>query len=225
MMGGLGAHEYMAPCPAGENEVALAAGYAANVEVARADASRSRCPRDEPSARAGRDARGCAPSTRWPAQLSLPRGALLKAFPVVAGAPPRRATGARAPARRPSRQRDQARQRARRAVAPGDEEEIQAHIGPPGSLGPVGLTGGAECCSTRRSAPAAPTSSAPTAPTPTCAACARAATSPSARPTCARRGWRHGRRAPDHDRARDRDRQRLQARHALLRAAGRDLPG
>ncbi len=37
MMGGLGAHEYMAPCPAGENEVALSdAGYAANVEVATA---------------------------------------------------------------------------------------------------------------------------------------------------------------------------------------------
>ncbi len=35
MMGGLGAHEYMAPCPAGENDVALSdAGYAANVEVA-----------------------------------------------------------------------------------------------------------------------------------------------------------------------------------------------
>ncbi|TMK26456.1 MAG: proline--tRNA ligase [Actinobacteria bacterium] len=34
MMGGLGAHEYMAPCPAGEDEVALAPDYAANVEVA-----------------------------------------------------------------------------------------------------------------------------------------------------------------------------------------------
>jgi prolyl-tRNA synthetase len=35
MMGGLGAHEYMAPCAAGENEVALSdGGYAANVEVA-----------------------------------------------------------------------------------------------------------------------------------------------------------------------------------------------
>jgi prolyl-tRNA synthetase len=33
MMGGLGAHEYMAPCPAGEDEVALAPGYAANMEV------------------------------------------------------------------------------------------------------------------------------------------------------------------------------------------------
>src|SRR5919202_1966574 len=35
MMGGSGAHEYMAPCAAGENDVALAPGYAANVEVAR----------------------------------------------------------------------------------------------------------------------------------------------------------------------------------------------
>jgi prolyl-tRNA synthetase len=34
MMGGLGAHEYMAPCPAGEDKVALAPGYAANLEVA-----------------------------------------------------------------------------------------------------------------------------------------------------------------------------------------------
>src|SRR5205085_9093366 len=38
MMGGLGAHEYMAPCTAGENEVALAPGYAANVEIASAEA-------------------------------------------------------------------------------------------------------------------------------------------------------------------------------------------
>ena len=38
MMGGSGAHEYMAPCPAGENEVALAPGYAANVEIASAEA-------------------------------------------------------------------------------------------------------------------------------------------------------------------------------------------
>jgi prolyl-tRNA synthetase len=34
MMGGLGAHEYMAPCPAGEDEVALGPDYAANLEVA-----------------------------------------------------------------------------------------------------------------------------------------------------------------------------------------------
>jgi prolyl-tRNA synthetase len=34
MMGGVGAHEYMAPCAAGEDEVVLADGYAANLEVA-----------------------------------------------------------------------------------------------------------------------------------------------------------------------------------------------
>jgi prolyl-tRNA synthetase len=34
MMGGSGAHEYMAPCAAGEDRVALAEGYAANLEVA-----------------------------------------------------------------------------------------------------------------------------------------------------------------------------------------------
>jgi prolyl-tRNA synthetase len=34
MMGGLGAHEYMAPCAAGEDEILLGAGYAANLEVA-----------------------------------------------------------------------------------------------------------------------------------------------------------------------------------------------
>jgi prolyl-tRNA synthetase len=34
MMGGTGAHEYMAPCAAGEDEILLGEGYAANVEVA-----------------------------------------------------------------------------------------------------------------------------------------------------------------------------------------------
>ncbi len=34
MMGGVGAHEYMAPCAAGEDEILLGPGYAANVEVA-----------------------------------------------------------------------------------------------------------------------------------------------------------------------------------------------
>ena len=37
MMGGIGAHEFLAPCAAGEDEIALCAGcgYAANVEIAR----------------------------------------------------------------------------------------------------------------------------------------------------------------------------------------------
>ncbi len=38
MMGGVGAHEYMAPCAAGEDEIVLtASGYAANAEVVRAE--------------------------------------------------------------------------------------------------------------------------------------------------------------------------------------------
>src|SRR4029453_8334438 len=37
MMGGFGAHEYMAPCPAGENDVALAPGSAAKGEGASAE--------------------------------------------------------------------------------------------------------------------------------------------------------------------------------------------
>ena len=37
MMGGVGAHEYMAPCAAGEDEIVLGEDYAANVEVALSD--------------------------------------------------------------------------------------------------------------------------------------------------------------------------------------------
>jgi prolyl-tRNA synthetase len=43
MMGGLGAHEYMAPCDAGEDEIVLtSSGYAANVEVACAQLGKDR---------------------------------------------------------------------------------------------------------------------------------------------------------------------------------------
>jgi prolyl-tRNA synthetase len=37
VMGGVGAHEYMAPCAAGEDEIVLGDEYAANVEVAKGD--------------------------------------------------------------------------------------------------------------------------------------------------------------------------------------------
>ncbi len=57
MMGGLGAHEYMAPCEAGEDMVVLAPGYAANLEVASAVPAEHRvaggaaCPRRDRDAR------------------------------------------------------------------------------------------------------------------------------------------------------------------------------
>jgi prolyl-tRNA synthetase len=85
MMGGLGAHEYMAPCPAGENDVALSAsGYAANVEVASATArpvDGLPAPLDAPERV---ETPGATTIEQVAGQLGVPAGALIKAFPVVA---------------------------------------------------------------------------------------------------------------------------------------------
>ena len=82
MMGGLGAHEYMAPCASGENEIALAPGYAANVEVA--------CARAQPVALPpGGDAPeevatpGLTTVDAVAGALGVPFGALLKSYAVV----------------------------------------------------------------------------------------------------------------------------------------------
>ncbi len=83
MMGGTGAHEYMAPCAAGENEVALATGYAANVEVASANPQSVELPPEldeprevpTPEMTTVEDVSGA---------LGVPSGALLKAVPVIA---------------------------------------------------------------------------------------------------------------------------------------------
>jgi prolyl-tRNA synthetase len=81
MMGGSGAHEFMAPCAAGENEVALAAGYAANVEVASAE------PQAVPALRDGLSGELHTPGQTTVAQvagsLGVQAGNLVKAFPVV----------------------------------------------------------------------------------------------------------------------------------------------
>ncbi|MEJ7825010.1 MAG: proline--tRNA ligase, partial [Solirubrobacteraceae bacterium] len=82
MMGGFGAHEYMAPCAAGENDVALAAGYAANVEVASAQAQ----PVDLPPPLASPERVHTPGATTIDAvsrMLGVAAGAMLKAFPVV----------------------------------------------------------------------------------------------------------------------------------------------
>ena len=83
MMGGSGAHEYMAPCPAGENEVALAPGYAANVEVASAQAQAVELP---PPLDAPREVPtpGLTTVNEVSEALGVPPGALLKALPVIA---------------------------------------------------------------------------------------------------------------------------------------------
>src|SRR5829696_7401422 len=82
MMGGTGAHEYMAPCAAGENDVALADGYAANVEIASAQARDVELP---PPLDAPQDVHtpGLTTVDQVAGKLGLPAGALLKAFPVV----------------------------------------------------------------------------------------------------------------------------------------------
>src|SRR3712207_4186553 len=81
MMGGSGAHEYMAPCAAGENDIALAPGYAANVEVARAEPE----PVPVPAATAAPEeveTPGMTTIAAVATHLGVPPGALLKAFPV-----------------------------------------------------------------------------------------------------------------------------------------------
>jgi prolyl-tRNA synthetase len=82
MMGGFGAHEYMAPCPAGENDVALAPGYAANVEVARAEPAPVElpAPREQPEEV---PTPGLTTIAEVAGALHLPEAALLKSYPVM----------------------------------------------------------------------------------------------------------------------------------------------
>jgi len=82
MMGGSGAHEYMAPCAAGENEVALAPGYAANVEVASAEPQPVELPArvDTPEEV---DTPGLTKVEEVAEHLGLPHGAFIKTLPIV----------------------------------------------------------------------------------------------------------------------------------------------
>jgi prolyl-tRNA synthetase len=83
MMGGVGAHEYMAPSGAGENDIARSAsGYAANVEVASATPQpvEGLEPRPAPGTVDTPDARTIE---QVAGMLEVPPGALIKALPVV----------------------------------------------------------------------------------------------------------------------------------------------
>jgi prolyl-tRNA synthetase len=134
MMGGFGAHEYMAPCAAGENEVALAPGYAANLEVASAD--------PQPvSLGAGLPAPETVPTpgmrtveavTR---ELGVPAGALLKAFPVVLGNGEMKLVMVRGDHRVNEIKLANALGAEFRAATPA---EVGDRLGPPGFIGPVG---------------------------------------------------------------------------------------
>ncbi|HVE68086.1 MAG TPA: proline--tRNA ligase [Solirubrobacteraceae bacterium] len=82
MMGGFGAHEFMAPCAAGENDVALAPGYSANVEVASAEPAPADLPAALPAPEAV-ETPGLTTVDAVSGQLGVSPSALLKAYPVV----------------------------------------------------------------------------------------------------------------------------------------------
>jgi prolyl-tRNA synthetase len=80
MMGGTGAHEYMAPSPSGENDVALAPGYSSNVEIASADPQPAQ---PAPQLTGELETPGMTTIADVAGHLGVHPSALLKAFPVV----------------------------------------------------------------------------------------------------------------------------------------------
>jgi len=133
-MGGLGAHEYMAPCPAGENEIALAPGYAANVEVASAApaAVELQPALDAPEAV---QTPGLTTVDQVSGTLGVPPGALLKAYPVIA---PQRGM-VMVLVRGDHRVNDvKLRNALEEPFRPAHPEEVAERIGPAGFIGPVG---------------------------------------------------------------------------------------
>ncbi len=134
MMGGFGAHEYMAPCGAGENDVALAPGYAANVEVASADAQPVALPDPLPAPERVHTP-GATTIEHVSRQLGVPAGALLKAFPVVADGRGLVLVLVRGDHRINEIKLANA---LGSTFRPARDEEVRAKIGPPGFLGPVG---------------------------------------------------------------------------------------
>jgi prolyl-tRNA synthetase len=134
MMGGTGAHEYMAPCRAGENDVALAAGYAANVEVASAEAQPVRLP---PSLSAPEPVHtpGMTTVEAVAADLGVVAGALLKAYPVIADGDAMKLVVVRGDHRV---NEVKLRTALRGDFRPAHPDEVQERLGPPGYIGAVG---------------------------------------------------------------------------------------
>jgi prolyl-tRNA synthetase len=134
MMGGSGAHEYMAPCAAGENEVALAPGYAANVEIARAGA----VPVDLPDLLDAFDevhTPGLTTVDAVASNLGVAAGALLKSYPVVVDD----GRMVLVVVRGDHRINDiKLRNHLGADFRPAHPEEIAEKIGPAGYIGPVG---------------------------------------------------------------------------------------
>jgi prolyl-tRNA synthetase len=134
VMGGLGAHEYMAPCPAGEDDVALAPGYAANVQVASGEAKPVELP---PGTDAPEEVStpGLVTVADVAARLGVPEGNLLKAFPVVVADRGLVMVMVRGDHRVNEIKLANALAAAFRPARP---EEFEERIGPAGYIGPVG---------------------------------------------------------------------------------------
>lgn len=134
MMGGIGAHEYMAPCAAGENDVALAPGYAANVEIASADPQPVQLPAPAPAPQ-DVETPGLTTVDAVSGRLGVPPGSLLKAFPVMVDE-----RGLVMVVVRGDHQVNEIKlQNALRAgFRPAQADEVAQRIGPPGYIGPVG---------------------------------------------------------------------------------------
>jgi prolyl-tRNA synthetase len=134
MMGGTGAHEYMAPCDAGENEVALAPGYAANLEVASAQPQPVELP---PSLDEPREVPtpGLTTVEEVSDALGVPRGAALKALPVIVDGGGLVLVLVRGDHRL---NEIKLRNALGAGFRPAHAEEIEAELGPPGFIGPVG---------------------------------------------------------------------------------------
>jgi prolyl-tRNA synthetase len=135
MMGGSGADEYMAPCAAGENEVALAPGYAANVEVASATAQPVELPPALPEPEPV-DTPGLAKVDQVASRLGLPAGAFIKTLPVMV-----EGRGMVVVLLRGDHRLNEI--KLRNALGAdfrqASVEEIEAEIGPVGYIGPVGI--------------------------------------------------------------------------------------
>jgi len=134
MMGGVGAHEYMAPCAAGENDVVLAAGYAANIEVASADPQPVALPAGLPAPESVHTP-GMWTVEAVTRELGVPAGALLKAFPIIVEGGEMKLVMVRGDHRVNEIKLGNALGEGFRAALPDDVAE---RLGPPGFIGPVG---------------------------------------------------------------------------------------
>ena len=134
MMGGVGAHEYMAPCAAGENDVAIAPGYAANLEVASAQAQPATLgdPLPEPELV---ETPGLTTVEQVATELGVGEGALLKAYPIVLDGDDMQMVLVRGDHRVNEVKLANA---LGQAFRPARSDEVERRIGPPGYIGPVG---------------------------------------------------------------------------------------